>query len=158
MYKRQPFDQNPAIVDCSGGYYKANPQLYASPYCSYLVPGATNGTASSTTQSTQARLRYTPFNSAGEGLVDFASIGTSNYNGIQAQYTQRGGRYLTILTSYTYSRSIDIQSNAQTTANAVPDVFNIKSDRGPSDTNATHVYNPVSYTHLYYPGQTNPYF
>jgi hypothetical protein len=36
-----PFDQNPAITDCSGGYYKANPQLYASPYCSYLVPGST---------------------------------------------------------------------------------------------------------------------
>ena len=42
--------------------------------------------------STKARLRYTPFNYGGGGLVDFASIGTSNYNGLQAQYTQRGGK------------------------------------------------------------------
>jgi outer membrane receptor protein involved in Fe transport len=136
-----PFDQNPAIVDCSGGYYKANPQLYASPYCSYLVPGATNGTASSTTQSTQARLRYTPFNSAGEGLVDFASIGTSNYNGIQAQYTQRGGRFLTLLMSYSYAKSLDIQTQSETTTNSIPDVFNINSDHGPADQDVRHVLN-----------------
>jgi hypothetical protein len=123
-----PVDQNPSIYDCSGGYFQANPNLYCTG-------------ASSVAQSEAARSRYQDFNYGGQGLVDIKSIGTSSYNALQAQYTQRGGRYLTILTSYTYSRSIDIQSNAQTTANAVPDVFNIKSDRGPSDTNATHVYN-----------------
>lgn len=120
-----PVDLNPAIVDCSGGYFAANPATYCTG-------------ANSTVSSTRARLRYQDFNYGGQGLVDIKSIGTSSYHALQVQYTQRGGRYLTILSSYTYSRSIDMQTNAQTTSNAVPDVFNIKSDRGPSDNNATH--------------------
>ena len=66
------------------------------------------------------------------------SVGTSSYNALQEQYTQRGGKYLTIFQSYTYSRSLDIQTNAQTTQNAVPNVFNLSSDYGPSDNNAPH--------------------
>jgi hypothetical protein len=136
-----PFDQNPAIEECSGGYYQSNPALYASPYCSQLVPGATNGSASSQTSSTQARLRYTPFNYGGNGLVDFASIGTSNYNGLQVQFTQRGGKLLTILASYTYSKSIDLQTASETTSNSIPDVFDISSERGLSDYDARHILN-----------------
>jgi hypothetical protein len=136
-----PFDQNPAITDCSGGYYQANPTLYANPYCSYYVPGATNGGASSVVSSTQARLRYTPFNYGGTGLVDFASIGTSNYNGLQAQYTQRHGKFLTLLMSYAYSKSIDLQTQSETTSNNIPNVFNIASERGVSDFDFRHVFN-----------------
>jgi hypothetical protein len=95
-----PYDQNPAIVDCSGGYYQSNPQVYASPYCPYLVPGSTAGSATNSASSYQQRVRYTPFNYGGTGIVDFASIGTSNYNGLQVQYTQRGGRHFTLLASY----------------------------------------------------------
>ena len=135
-----PFDQNPAITDCTGGYYKANPSLYGSPSCYYLS-GTANGTASSQTQSTQARLRYTPFNYGGGGLVDFASIGDSSYNGLQAQYTQRGGKLLTLLMSYTYSKAIDIQTQSETTTNSIPNVFNIDSERGPSDYDARHILN-----------------
>jgi Carboxypeptidase regulatory-like domain/TonB-dependent Receptor Plug Domain len=120
-----PVDLNPAIVDCSGGYFTSSPGTYCS-------------NANSTTTSEKARVRYQDFNYGGQGLVDIKSIGTSSYHALQMQYTQRGGRYLTILSSYTYSRSIDIQTNGQTTSNAVPDVFNVKSDRGPSDNNATH--------------------
>ncbi len=123
-----PVDLNPAIVDCSGGYFAANPSLYCTG-------------ASSVVTSEQARLRYQDFNYGGQGLVDIKSAATSSYNALQVQYTQRGGRYLTMLSSYTYSRSIDLQTNGQTTANSVPNVFNIKSDRGPSDNNATHVFN-----------------
>jgi hypothetical protein len=120
-----PVDLNPSIVDCTGGYAAANYSLYCSG-------------ASSVAQSEAQRSRYADFNYGGQGLVDIKSIGTSSYSALQMQYTQRGGRYLTVLGSYTYSRSIDIQTNAQTTSNSVPDVFNIKSDRGPSDNNATH--------------------
>ena len=120
-----PVDLNPAIYDCTGGYAAANKNLYCD-------------TASSTVASTSARLRYQDFNYGGQGLVDIKSIGTSSYHALQVQYTQRGGKLLTILSSYTYSRSIDMQTNGQTIANTVPDVFNIKSDRGPSDNNATH--------------------
>jgi hypothetical protein len=136
-----PFDQNPAITQCVGGFAQANPQLYANPSCSYLYPGSTNGNASSLTASTQARLRYTPFNYGGGGLVDFASIGTSNYNGLQVQYTQRGGKLLTIIASYAYSKAIDLQTQSQTVTNSIPDVFDISSERGLSDLDARHVLN-----------------
>jgi hypothetical protein len=122
-----PLDLNPAIYDCSGGYFQADPAKYCT-------------NANSTVQSTQARLRYVPFNYGGQGIVDILSIGTSSYNALQVQYTQRGGKYLNILSSYTYSRAIDVDTNGQTTANAVPNVFNIRSDRGLSDNNATHIF------------------
>jgi len=138
-----PYDQNPAIVDCTGGYNAANPTLYGSPYCStlYGTPTTSNGTASTAASSEQARLRYTPFNGGGTGLVDFASLATSNYNGLQVQYTQRGGRRLTLLASYTYSKSIDLQTQSETTSNAIPDVFNVNSERGLSDYDARQVLN-----------------
>ncbi len=120
-----PLDLNPAIYDCSGGYFQANPSTYCT-------------NANSSAQSTAARVRYAPFNYGGQGIVDIMSVGTSNYNALQEQYTQRGGKYLTVFQSYTYSRSLDIQSNGQTTSNAVPDVFNLNSDYGLSDNNAKH--------------------
>jgi hypothetical protein len=123
-----PFDQNPAIYDCSGGYFQADPAKYCT-------------SASSSTLSTKARLRYSPFNYGGGGLVDFASIGTSNYNSLQAQYTQRGGKFLTLLMSYTYSKAIDLQTNSQSTSSTIPNVFNISSERGLSDYDARHIFN-----------------
>ena len=122
-----PVDLNPTIYDCTGGYFQANPNTYCTG-------------AASTATSRAARVRYQDFNYGGQGLVDIKSIGSSSYNALQMQYTQRGGKYLTILSSYTYSRSIDIQTNGQTTSNAVPNVFNVSSDRGLSDNNATHVF------------------
>jgi hypothetical protein len=98
-----PLDLNPAIYDCSGGYFQADPAKYCT-------------NANSTTQSTQARLRYAPFNFGGQGIVDLLSIGTSSYNALQMQYTQRGGKYLNALASYTYSRAIDVDTNGQTTS------------------------------------------
>jgi hypothetical protein len=135
-----PYDQNPAITDCTGGYYKSNPQLYGSQSCYYLA-GTANGTASTVVTSTQARLRYTPFNYGGGGLVDFASTASSSYNGLQAQYTQRGGKFLTLLMSYSYSKALDEQTQSETTSNSIPDVFNLNSERGPSDYDARHVLN-----------------
>ena len=122
-----PLDLNPAIYDCSGGYFQADPAKYCT-------------NANSTTQSTQARLRYAPFNYGGQGIVDILSIGTSSYHALQMQYTQRGGRYLNLLSSYTFSRAIDVDTNGMTTSNAVPNVFNVRSDRGLSDNNATHIF------------------
>ena len=123
-----PVDLNPSIFDCSGGYFQADPARYCT-------------NASSIVSSTQNRLRFADFNYGGAGIVDIESVANSSYNSLQTQYTQRGGRYLNILSSYTYSRSIDIQTNGQTVANSVPNVFNLASDRGPSDNNATHIFN-----------------
>jgi hypothetical protein len=122
-----PFDLNPAIYDCTGGYFQADPTKYCSG-------------ASSSPSSTRARLRYTPFNYGGTGLVDFASIGTSSYNGLQVQYTQRGGKLLTILTSYAYAKSTDLSSDGTSTKNAIPNVFNVSSDYGLSNGDATHIF------------------
>jgi hypothetical protein len=135
-----PVDLNPAIFDCTGGYFQADPSRYCASFEKGAkgLPLAPNGRASSNATSTHERARYAPFNTGGQGIVDILSIGTSSYNALQAQYTQRGGKLLTILSSYTYSRAIDLQTNAQTTSNAVPNVFNVKSDKGPSDSNATH--------------------
>jgi len=135
-----PYDQNPDITQCSGGYYTANPNLYGNANCE-LLAGTAAGGANTTPQSEAQRLRYTPFNYGGGGLVDFASLGTSNYNGLQVQYTQRGGRHLTLLGSYTYSKSIDLQTQSETTTNAIPDVFDVTSERGVSDYDARHILN-----------------
>ena len=132
-----PLDLNPAIYDCSAGYYQASPQTYCG---SNPNAAGISGSASSAVSSTQARLRYHDFNYGGQGIVDILSVGTANYNGLQVQYTQRSGKLLTIQSSYTYSRSIDLQSNGQTVQNAVPNVFRIASDKGPSDSNATHIF------------------
>ena len=125
-----PLDLNPAIVDqtCTTGYGQADKR--------YCLP-AQGGSASSSRSSTLSRLRYADFNSGGQGIVDILTVGTSSYNALQLLYTQRGGKHLTILGSYTWSKSIDLQTNGQTTSNAVPNVFNIASDRGPSDANVS---------------------
>ena len=125
-----PLDLNPAILDfnCNTGYGQADKR--------YCLP-AQGGSASSSVASTQSRLRYSDFNFGGQGIVDILTVGTSSYNALQLLYTQRGGKYITILGSYTWSKSIDLQTNGQTTANTVADVFHIKSDRGPSDSNVS---------------------
>jgi hypothetical protein len=129
-----PVDQNPAIAQCSGGYFNANPTLYGLPSC--------GGTANSGPSSTKQRLRYTQFNYGGSGLLDFESIGTSNYNALQVQYTQRGGKRLTLLGSYTYGKSIDEQTDGKVGAgqpSTIPNPFNVGSERGLSDYDARHI-------------------
>jgi Carboxypeptidase regulatory-like domain/TonB dependent receptor len=121
-----PYDQNPAIYDCSGTYYQISPTTY----CPSLNTGETSA-------SYTARVKYPNFNYGGQGLVDFASIATSSYNGLQAMVNQRAGHGLTLIATYTYSRSIDQDTDGQNDNNEVPNVFNLKSERGPSDYNVT---------------------
>jgi hypothetical protein len=123
-----PVDLNPAIYDCSGSYFQANPAVYCN--------NATN-----TGGSYMQRVRYQTFNYGGLGLDSFMSIGGSSYNGLQMQYRKRASHGLAILATYTYSRSLDIDTNGQTVTNVIPDVFNVKTEWGPSDTNATHIFN-----------------
>ncbi len=125
-----PFDQNPAIYDCSGSYFQANPTLYC--------PVASS--ASTTSASYLARAKYQQFGVGGQGIVDNATIATSNYNGLQMVYIQRARNSLTTTVSYTYSRSIDEQSNGATNTANVP-TYNIRDNYGPSDFQATHVFN-----------------
>jgi hypothetical protein len=123
-----PVDLNPAIYDCSGAYFLANPAVYCN--------NATNKGG-----SYMQRVRYQTFNYGGQGLEDFMSIGGSSYNGLQVQYRKRVNHGLAVLATYTYSRSLDIDTNGQTTTPAIPDVFNVNTEWAASDTNATHILN-----------------
>jgi hypothetical protein len=126
------FDQNPAIVDCSGGYYLSNPSLYC------LVGASSSAGTSSYAQ----RVKYPGFNYGGQGIVDYGTIGSSNYNGLQVIYTQRALRNINVFTSYTWARSLDDGSEGTTTSAHVPDpAAGIRSQYGPSDFNAEQIFN-----------------
>jgi hypothetical protein len=84
---------------------------------------------------------YPGFAYGGIGAVDNASVGTSNYNGLQVMYVQRARKSINLKASYTYSKSLDIQSNGQTTASAVPNPSNLRSQYAVSDFDATHILN-----------------
>lgn len=103
------FDQNSGIYQCSGPYYQANPAIYC--------PSSTTVAA----QTEQQRVIYPGYAYGGQGIVDNASVGSSNYNALQITYTQRARKSLSMLASYTYSKSLDIQSNGQTTTAMGPD-------------------------------------
>ncbi len=57
--------------------------------------------------------------------------GDASYNALQLELKQRLASGLYLLTSYTYSKSLDIQSGAQ--QDTMSNFYNIRSDWGPSD-------------------------
>ncbi len=119
-----PYDQNPAIYDCSGAYYQSNPAVYCPSASEAITAGGY-----------ESRVRYQNYNYGGQGLVDFSSVGTSSYNGLQVLVNQRASNSLTLIATYTYARSLDMDTNGQNNNNEIPDVFNLRSEWGPSDYN-----------------------
>jgi hypothetical protein len=124
-----PLDRNEAIVDCSGAYYQANPTLY----CPSTDPAQLLSTYAQ-------RVRYPGFNYGGQGVVDLVSEATANYNAFQINYQQRAFKNLTVLTNYTWSRTLD-QQTALSVSNSTPYVDNIALQYAPSDQNATRIFN-----------------
>ncbi|WP_176441900.1 TonB-dependent receptor [Granulicella rosea] len=120
-----PLDQNPAIYDCSGSYYQLDPSVYCPSPAAAILPA-----------SYTARVRYPGFNYGGGGVVDYNSIGTSNYNALQVLYSQRATRGLSVTSSFSYAKSLDEFSSSTTTASVVPQINNLKSEYGPSDYDA----------------------
>jgi outer membrane receptor protein involved in Fe transport len=147
-----PQDQNPAIRDCSGTYYAANPALYCpgGPVTTgdYVTEPTTQSAAinASITGSSaaptgyQARVKYPGFNYGGQGVVDYTSYGSANYNALQVIFVQRAYQHLTTTASYTFSKSMDEQSNIST-SNASPMVNNIASQYGLGDLYSKHIFN-----------------
>jgi hypothetical protein len=132
-----PVDRNPAIVDCTGAYFIANPALY----CTNLNIGSTDPNHTpNPTYNYAGRVVYPGFNYGGQGIVDLLSEATANYNALQITYRQRAYKNLTVLGSYTYSRTLDLQSNLST-SNNTPMPQNISTQYGPSDQNATQIFN-----------------
>jgi len=123
------FDQNSGIYQCSGPYYQANPAIYC--------PSSTTVAA----QTEQQRVIYPGYAYGGQGIVDNASVGSSNYNALQITYTQRARKSLSMLASYTYSKSLDIQSNGQTTTAMVPIPSQLGSQYAVSDFDSTQIFN-----------------
>jgi len=123
-----PYDLNPDIYDCTGAYFQANPATYCTD-------------AAANQASDTARVRYAGFNYGGAGIVDNNSVGSSNYNGLQAIFTQRARANLTMTASYTYSRSLDDQSSGTTNSSALSLPPNVNNNYGPSDFNAQQVFN-----------------
>jgi len=133
-HQMMPVDQNEAIVDCSGAYYAANPDLYChgGSFGSLITTNAPYGYAN--------RVRYPGFNYGGQGVVDLLSEANASYNAFQVTYRQHSYKTVTLMTSYTYSRNIDLQSTLSTSS-SVPTPDNIYMQRAMSDLNTTHVFN-----------------
>jgi hypothetical protein len=127
-----PIDNNPAVVDCTGSYFQANPALYCTNFVTTPTPNPTYNYA--------GRVAYPGYNYGGQGVVELLSEATANYNALQLVYRQRSYRNLTMLASYTYSRTLDQQSYLST-SNATPQPQNIGTQYGPSDQNATQIFN-----------------
>jgi hypothetical protein len=140
-------DQNPAIVDCTGAYFVANPALYCTNMnAEYSVPpfvaSPTPGTipTPNPTYNYAGRVLYPGYNYGGGGIVDLQSAATANYNALQFTFRQRAYKNLTFLGNYTYSRAIDEQSTLST-ASSVSTPKDIAVNYGVSDQNSTHNFN-----------------
>jgi hypothetical protein len=132
-----PVDRNLAIVDCSGAYFIANPALY----CTNLNIGSTDPNHTpNPTYNYAGRVVYPGFNYGGQGVVDLLSEATASYNALQITYRQRAYKNLTLLGSYTYARTLDLQSNLST-SNSTPQPQSIVTQYGPSDQNASQIFN-----------------
>lgn len=130
-------DQNPAIYDCSGYYYQLSPSTYCA------ASGTSNGTILSefTTQASYlARVKYPNFNYGGKGALDYMTVGSATYNAFQAVYRVKTRKLLTLIASYTYSKSIDVSSNGTGITNST-DQPTLSVHRAVSDFNATQVLN-----------------
>jgi hypothetical protein len=128
-----PVDRNPAIYDCSGAFYQANPSLYCP-----------SSSVVSTATSYQSRVVYPGFNYGGQGIVDLLTEATSNYHGVQLIGGMRGYRYLSLQASYTYSESKSEQDNGLTTSAALAAVWptvNVRYNYGHSSFDVRHVLN-----------------
>jgi hypothetical protein len=96
------------------GSRQFNPAVYG--------PGATVGNENS-------RRLY-----PGLGAVELASsYEYAYYDGLQINVTRRVGNGLTLLSNFTYSKSIDNTSSATEGNTGPPNPFNLNSSRGPSD-------------------------
>lgn len=151
-----PYNLNTSIRDCSGIYYQTNPSLYCAGGPVTVGNGADGATESAAQAgiigSTEtpggdggypgylARLKYPGFNYGSQGIVDYSSRGTGSYHALQLVYTMRAFKNITTTASYTFSKTLDEQSNSST-SNAMPQPDNIRSQYGLSDYYSKQILN-----------------
>ncbi|QNI37669.1 TonB-dependent receptor [Edaphobacter albus] len=102
--------------------YQANPAVYQ--------PGATLANANQRRLFGGGKI---------SGVTYFKDAGTSSYNALALSMKKRLSKSYLIDVSYTWARSIDIQSGQPYTASTIQDPFNFRGSRGLSDFQRKHV-------------------
>ena len=145
--ERQLTQKSSLTVDYVGS--QSRHLFIQAPYNGPQVPG----TASSS-------LRGIPFPAFGQYQQDL-NAGTSNYNALQVKVKQANLRGLNFLASYTWSKSLDEQSEGQ--SGTITDIYNLRRDYGPSDFDYRHLFSlsgiyqlPVGKGKEYYANASKP--
>ncbi len=79
-----------------------------------------------------------PYPQYGGTFSNSTNIGNSSYNSLQARLEKRLSQGLSFLASYTYSKSLDLQSSGQ--AGGIVTIYDLKREWGPSDFDFTHMF------------------
>jgi hypothetical protein len=79
-----------------------------------------------------------PYPAYGGAFSFDENVGNSSYNSLQAKLQKRLSSGLTFLASYTWSKSLDIQSEGQ--SGSIETIYDLKRDWGPSDFNRTNLF------------------
>ncbi|HSU31241.1 MAG TPA: TonB-dependent receptor [Bryobacteraceae bacterium] len=79
-----------------------------------------------------------PFPAYGGSFSFDDNVGTSSYNALQVKLQKSLSFGLNFLASYTWSKSLDIQSEGQ--SGSIESIYNRRQDWGPSDYNRTHMF------------------
>ncbi len=79
-----------------------------------------------------------PYPQYGGTFSNSTNIGNSSYNSLQARFDKRMSHGFNFLASYTYSKSLDLQSSGQ--AGGIVTIYDIRREWGPSDYDFTHMF------------------
>ena len=79
-----------------------------------------------------------PFPAYGGSFSYDENVGNSSYNALQAKLQKSLSFGLNFLASYTWSKSLDIQSEGQ--SGSIETIYDLRRDWGPSDYNRTHLF------------------
>ncbi len=79
-----------------------------------------------------------PFPAYGGNFSYDENVGNSSYNALQVKFQKSLSFGLNFLASYTWSKSLDIQSEGQ--SGSIETIYDLRRDWGPSDYNRTHLF------------------
>ncbi|HXE12745.1 MAG TPA: carboxypeptidase regulatory-like domain-containing protein [Bryobacteraceae bacterium] len=79
-----------------------------------------------------------PFPAYGGSFSFDEHVGNASYNAFQAKLQKSLSSGLNFLASYTWSKSLDIQSEGQ--SGSIETIYDLRRDWGPSDFNRTHLF------------------
>lgn len=121
-----------AYVGTKGTHLQIPEEANPAPF----IPGNCGSSACSTSGNINQRRIYQPY----AGILNLVSNGNSTYHALQVSLKKRFSSGYTILTSYTFSKFIDMVADDGhgATGAVLTNPFNPFYDRGISDLNVTH--------------------